>query len=76
LVCHAPSGAWHSLSTHYMNVLLIILVILASFLCLQGILYMWLIVGIKRQELDSQRGYLRDMQSPTDLLQSDWTGGD
>jgi sensor domain CHASE-containing protein len=59
-----------------MDILLIILVILASFLCLQCICYMWLVVGIKRQKLDDQRAQERSMYSPTDLLTQDWTGGD
>lgn len=60
----------------FMDILLIILVILASFLCLQCIFYMWLVVGIKRQKLDDQRAQERSMYSPTDLLTQDWTGGD
>jgi len=61
----------------FMNVLLIILVILASFLCLQGIFLMWLIVGIKRGEMDAQRAYLREIQTPTQsVYENDYIGGD
>lgn len=72
-MCPASSEAG---APFFMDILLIILVILASFLCLQCICYMWLVVGIKRQKLDDQRAQERSMYSPTDLLTQDWTGGD
>ena len=60
-----------------MNVLLIILVILASFLCLQSIFYMWIMVAIKREELDSQREYISSIRTPTQRVYEDsYTGGE
>jgi len=60
-----------------MNVLLIILVILASFLCLQSIFYMWIMIAIKRQEWDDKRELVRSWNTPLQsVLDDEYIGGE